>query len=180
MNAKKIKVYDIEFGEVVYGRISGKVMAMKLIQIKSYYQNGASCHTDEMTFKCADGNELKVNMFNPIQLFCTIDDCINNVNQIAIYNCDYRSTFEEFGFVNEWVVTSWCRYNSFGKNMYYWDGYQAQKVHIPHSRFDYTIREDSIEITTNSVYDTYFSCKGKMYNSYEECKQANAVQVMTF
>lgn len=180
MNEKKIKVYDIEFGEVVYGRIGGKVMAMKLIQINSYKKYGASCHTDEMTFKCADGNELKVNMFNPIQLFSSIEDCINDVNKIDIYYCDYTSTLEKVGFVHERVVTSWCRYNSFGKNMYHWDGYQAQKVHIGHSYFNYTICKESIEITTNSAYDTYFGCKGKMYNSAEECKQNNVIQVVTF
>lgn len=175
MGRRKIKVYDIQFGQVVYGRIDDKVMAMKLVEISS--NKGGSCNYS--TFECADETIRKFNMFEPKPLFNTIDDCINNVNEIKSYYKDFSPILiEDIGFSFKRHPLG-CTILSYTK--YYWDGYEVKSIDISHSCYDIYIDKNGIMCVTNSSYNTYYgNFKYKLYDSYEKCKQDNVIQVVTF
>ena len=175
MFTRKIKVYEIQFGQVVYGRVDGNVMAMKLIEISSI--KGGNCNFSK--FKCADGSIRDFNMFEHKPLFKTIDDCINNVNEIKEYYNDFSPILiEDIGF-------SFKRHplgcTMLSNTKYYWDGYEVKSLDIAHSCYDIFITDDGIMCATNSSYTAYYgNFKYKLYNSYEKCKQNTVIQVVTF
>lgn len=175
MFTRKIKIYDIQFGQVVYGRVDGKVMAMKLIEISSI--NGGNCNFSK--FKCADGSIREFNMFEHKPLFNTIYDCINNVNEIRASYKDFSPILiDDIGFS---FKRHSLGYTLLSATKYYWDGYEVKSVDIAHSCYDIYIEKNGITCVTNSSYTAYYgNFKYKLYDSYEKCKQDNVIQVVTF
>ena len=116
-------------------------------------------------------------MFEPIDLFHTIEDCIANKNSIKIKYYDFTHVLVvDLGFNHEYHQTGM---KMLGATKYYWDGYNAVPRFVRHYCFDLYIENDGIMVATNHLYEQH-SSKYKLYDSYEECKQSNAVQVVTF
>lgn len=153
------------------------LMAMKLIQISSKYAIGGTSPISVSTFKCADGKIISINTFNKFKLYRTIEDCINDEYPIDTYYCDFTSNVIEEGFSFEIVKP--LGYQQLGLKKYFWNGYNVETRHIPHSYFDMIFSEDECVIITNDSFTLKYG-KYKFYNSEEDCRKEHVVQVVTF
>jgi hypothetical protein len=162
----------------VYGRVDGKVMAMKLIQVTSECKRAATIPTSISTFKCADGNVVKINMFNDIKLYRTIEDCIKGKNHIDSYYRDFTPIIlEECGFSHEIINIKFIGgFKQLGITKYFWNGYDVEPIHIPHSYFDFIFTENECIVLRNSnEYVSYV-----LYDTEEDCRKEHFVKVVTF
>lgn len=177
MFTRKIKIYDIELGEVVYGRVDGKVMAMKTIGFNSCKDLNANIHTT-YNFKCADGKNLDILMWKNIPLYRTIEDCINDVDRVEVMVIDYSYTLiENHGFV---MCTHPIGVKELCADRWYWDGFQAKQIITSHCNWDLYVCEKGSSVKLNRFAVNTYAKYGKLYKSAEECKQDNVVQVVTF
>ena len=178
----RIKCYNTQMNEVVYARVNNMVMAMKIVQYKiiNNPKNGSLLHI--AIFKCADGNfieEMTSKMNDDVmKIYHTIEDCINGYNNIPLVWYSLNDTLTRL--YNFDKVRTCVGYTEFGKIKFYWDGFNAKKLHIFYKCYDMLINEDSIEVTPNWAYNYNYGKYEKLFDSEEECHKHNFVKVVTF
>lgn len=175
----RVRCYNVKMNVVVYARINDIVMAMKITEYK-LVRNVFGHINHYAVFKCADGNtieKLTDSNDNRLKLYHTIEDCINQFNDIPLIWFDLNPTLIRlFNFDSERTCVG---YIEFGKTMYYWDGFNVKSVHIPYKSFNMYISEFEIRLERNKSFNDIYD-KYKLYETEEECRADNFVKVMTF
>lgn len=175
----RVRCYNVTMNEVVYARVNDVVMAMKITEYK-LIRNVFGHINHYAVFQCADGNvieKLTYSTDNKFKLYRTIEDCINQNNEIELVWFELNKTLTRlFNFDSERTCVG---YIEFGKTMYYWDGFNVKSVHIPYQSFDMYISEFEIRLEKNKSFNDYYD-KYKLYETEEECRADNYVKVMTF
>lgn len=183
--ATNVKTFPIECGDIVYARIDGKIMAMKLFEIEYHEYNRKSI----FHFYCADKNirqnrihEMLHGSYSSFPIYYTIEDCKNGNNDISIITKNIsEKLIKDCGF--EYKNHRLCLIR------YYFNGYSVQER-------EFSLYYLNIYVDKNNTY--YIKkrkpmSKGEMlvaekekdikyYNTYEECYNDNKdkVQILTF
>lgn len=175
----RVRGYNVTMNEVVYARVNDVVMAMKITEYK-LIRNVFGHINHYAIFQCADGNvieKLTHSTDNKFKLYHTIEDCINQNNEIELVWFDLNPTLTRlFNFDR---IKTCVGYVEFGKTMYHWDGFNVKSVHIPYQSFDMYISEFEVRLEKNKSFNDYYG-HYKLYETEEECRTDNYVKVMTF
>lgn len=161
----------LDINDVVYLRRDGKVIGARYLGLESEAQRG---DITSLKFYRADGAVEVIKMCcgylnsSTKRVYATIEDAIHEkpikyiVNDVTVFMKDY------FCFTHE---TTCVGYSELGKTVWEWDGYKPKKVHNWHA--NYKIK-----------YDGEWGCeyigKNQYYDTEEECRCDNHVDVVTF
>ena len=164
---------DLDINEVIYLRRDGKVVGARYLGLESAV-NGCGCITIHKFYR-ADGieEELKVSCGfkneTTKRVYLTIEDAIHDVEPIKYRKVDITSlTIDFFEFSHDRSCTGFTR---LGKHVWKWDGFKPKIVHVGH--FDY-------KITWDGEWGCEYIGKLKYYDTEEECRCDNHVDVVTF
>lgn len=154
---------------VVYVRREGKIIAAK---IKSYRWKPSSFNSNDTYVEVyrADGVEEYIYMSSNMEFYATIEDAINNNKMdVSLYYIDAVTTNFGFCYLKDSCITA------LGKIFYRWDGFKAIPTNI-------------WSCYTELIWDNqgwYFKLRKEklhtiLYNTEEECRKDNHVDVITF
>lgn len=161
----------LDINDVVYLRRDGKVIGARYLGLESETQRG---EITLLKFYRADGEVEVIKMYcgclkdSTKSVYATIEDAIHEkpikyiVNDITDFMKDY------FGFTHATTCIGYCM---LGKTVWKWDGYKPKKVHKWHTNY---------KIAYNGEWSCEYIGKDKYYDTEEECRRENHVDVMTF
>jgi hypothetical protein len=171
MCKRKIYSLGLEVNEVVYLRRDGKVVGAKYLGLESNFKVG---EITTLRFYRADGiyesikvccGYLKESSKN---VYATIEDAIHQI-PIEYEVLDITDLMKQiFGFTH---MTTGLGRNTLGKTMWTWDGFRPKMGHVWHANYKIIYNGDWVcECLVNKKY----------YDTEEECRANNHVDVVTF
>lgn len=169
------KLGDVNFGDIVYTRKDGKVVACKLVKITNT-ANATTCLT-QYSFIFADGTSKTINVgcgftddSESKRFYLTIEDAIKDVNHIQ-YNIVELNQFLKDKFKFDTKITSFGA-QCLGLKVWKWDGFQPKQCFIGH--WDYSLYFD-VDGSHLGLLKPH-----KFYLTYEDCAKDNSIEVVTF
>lgn len=171
MSERKIYSLGLKVNEVVYLRRDGKVVGAKYLGLVSNFR-GLEITT--LKFHRADGvyESIKVSCGylkdSSNNVYATIEDAIHQI-PIKYKVLDITDLMTQtFGFT--FMVTGLGR-KTLGKTIWTWDGFKPQFEHLWHANYRIIYNGDWVcECIVNKKY----------YDTEEECRANNHVDVVTF
>lgn len=163
---------NVDINEVVYMRRDGKIVGARYLGLVSDAERGAYT---TLRFYRADDKIETIRLCNcsyfdskKIQVYATIEDAIHQ-RPIGFKWVDITDfTKVEFGFTH---VSASIGRLELCKPVWKWDGYKPTKTYICHTNY---------KITYDGEWGCEYIGKLKYYNSEEECRCDNHVDVVTF
>ncbi len=166
---------DVNFGQTLFTRKDGKIVAVKPIRLTNIADGYGSRTYYTMVFATGEEVEMLVKReLNGLpsckyKLYNSIEDAIEDKNQIMVDRVDgERMLSEMYGFKTIKEPLS----RNFGITKWVWDGYQPKQIHFNHTYFTITNGCDGWQIK--------YVVKENFYNTREECAQSHSVEVVCF
>ena len=163
---------DVDINQVVYLRRNNKVVAAKY---RGFVCKRGDCTTHK--FDMADGTHETISVSSGYttgkhySVYPTIEDAIHDTNILSFQWQDITPTLiEKFGFNHEFTCVG---RKELGLAKWKWDAYHPERIHVWHECFDI-------------IFDGDWSCKltfrgaDKYYDTANECREKNHVDVVTF
>lgn len=156
---------------VVYVRRDGKVIAAR---VESYQWRPSSfnCNDSYVNLLRADGEKERLYMKTHMEVYETIEDAINDKKiDIELYHIE--CVLSAFGFCYH---TSSVGVTAIGKMFYKWDGFKVVPTHIwsCYTELSWNNKGWSWSFRNEKLNDM------KLYETEEECRKDNHVDVITF
>lgn len=156
---------------VVYVRRCGKVIAAR---VESYQWSPFSFDSNDsyVNLLRADGKEEQLYMKSRMEFYETIEDAINDKRiDIELYHIE--AILNVFGFGYHRSV---CGVKAIGKMFYKWDGFKTVQHHLwsTYTELTWSNKGWSLSLREERLKNM------KLYETEEECRKDNHVDVITF
>ena len=158
---------DANIGDILYMREGGKVKAVKYIAFEM--RNRPEQKSEHLESVCCylvagESFERKIHPYY-VHFYRSISDCRQGINEVKHFSIDPVLVAKEVGIEAKDDKIPFTL-------LYEWDGFYPRKKHVCLTSF--VIRYDGEYWDSNPVDGRMF------YNTFEECEEANYLEVVTF